>query len=140
MITIHFTYKQGVGELVGCTGMSWGYGFAGQGLGLNNPNAQDMHGVGPLPAHLYRINTLIREHPTMGLCVIALVPVNENGDPTIEGMLGRAGFYIHGAASLDTHGLAVFLKSSEGCICFKDCAARQAIWAAAPGGILQVVA
>lgn len=140
MMKIDFTYKQPTGELIGSDGRSWGYGFAGQGLGLNNPNAQDMHGVGPLPVHLYRINTWVGKHPTMGECVIILVPIDDNGQPTTEGMLNRAGFAMHGAVALDTHGLAAFLKSSEGCICFKDCTARQAIWAAAPGGILQVVA
>lgn len=134
-----WNYKQKTGELLGCDGMSWGYGFSGHGLGFNNPALQDMHEVGPLPVGLYKWNTYIEKHPTMGLCVIILQPVDEKGDVRTAGMYGRGGFAMHGAVSLDTHGAEAFLASSDGCICYKDCTARKAVWAAAAGQLLLVM-
>ena len=117
-----WTYKQATGELLRADGTRAGFGFAANGEGLNAPAFQSEHMVGPLPQGRYRMIDWIARHPTMGLCVIALDP-----DPN-NLMFARSGFFIHGAVGLDTAGLAAFLKSSDGCICFRDCAARQALW------------
>ena len=117
-----FKYKQSAGELVAPDGTSRGFGFAGNGPGLNNPAAQDQHDVGPLPQGLYTMTEWIQSHQTMGLCVIKLTPADE------KVMFGRSAFFIHGAVLLDKEGLAAFLKSSDGCICFGNCVSRAAIW------------
>lgn len=120
-----WTYKQSTGELKRPDGSSFGFGFSGNHQGLNFPPFQTQHGVGPLPTGFYSMGAYIEKDPKMGLCVIRLDP-----NPGSV-MFGRSGFYIHGAASLDTHGVTAFLNSSEGCICFRDCVARQAIWQSA---------
>jgi Protein of unknown function (DUF2778) len=119
-----WTYKQSTGKLLMPDGTLAGYGFSGNGEGLNFPPFQTQHMVGPLPQHVYKMSAWIEKHPTMGLCVIRLDP-----DPQDDLMFDRSGFFIHGSVSLDTAGLAAFLKSSDGCICFRDCMARRAIWA-----------
>ena len=79
-------------------------GYAGLGVGKNNPAMQDQQGVGPLPCGFYGILPAV-DTLDHGPEVMWLVP-----DPDNE-MFGRADFGIHGDSK--THpGCA-----SLGCIC-----------------------
>lgn len=71
--------------------------------GFNNPDAQDVHCIGPLPQGLYNIVEWQDEHPGLGPIVAILQQVEGE-------TFGRDGFRIHGAAAVDP------LNSSEGCI------------------------
>lgn len=44
-----WTYKQSTGSLSDPSGKSWGFGFSGQGAGLNNPLYQNERNIGPIP-------------------------------------------------------------------------------------------
>ena len=46
-----------------------GGGYAGNGLGLNNPGAQDQHDVGPLPQGHYLMTALV-DSPKTGIATI----------------------------------------------------------------------
>jgi hypothetical protein len=117
-----WVYKQQTGEFLHPGGLRLAFGFAGQGAGLNNPAQDHVHDVGPLPRGEYTMTAWIESDPRLGACVIVL----EQSLANI--MFGRDGFRIHGARSVEGHGLAAYLTSSEGCICLSDCVARRAIW------------
>ena len=91
-------------------GILFGTGWAGQGIGRNNPDAQKMPDIGPLPIGKYTIgkaydHTLENGYThNLGPVVMDLTP-----DPANE-MFGRKDFRIHGASLLDP------ARSSEGCI------------------------
>lgn len=117
-----WVYRQSTGELLMPNGERLAFGFAGNGVGLNCPSAEDQHSVGPLPQGKYKMTSWLATHPTMGLCVIELTP-----DPTND-MHQRSGFFCHGAVNINFAGLAAFLKSSDGCIVIGDCGTRRTIW------------
>jgi len=71
--------------------------------GMNNPKAQHLHCIGPLPQGSYTIEKPIH-HPVLGVLAMPLTP-----DPSNE-MYGRDGFYIHGGSGDPAH------NESEGCI------------------------
>ena len=115
-------YSQSTGCLSRPNGGTLGFGFAGNGLGLNNGALEQQHNTGPLPKGKYTMVAYIDKHPTMGLCVVQLSP-----DPA-NTMYGRSGFFIHGSRNLLTSGLKLYLESSDGCICIGDCSLRESIW------------
>ena len=117
-------YSQSTGELWKPDGTSAGFGFSGQPPGINDPAFQFKHSVGPLPQGLYDMTGWIENDPHLGMCVIVLKARPE----TL--MTNRDGnsFRIHGPRSLTKHGLAEFLKSSEGCFIYGDCVSRRAMW------------
>lgn len=81
-----------------------GIGWAGQGAGKNNPDAQNIPNIGPLPRGNYTIGPAYH-HPKLGRVTMNLIPDPDNN------MEGRADFRIHGAAAPpDTE------TSSHGCI------------------------
>ena len=71
--------------------------------GYNNPLAQNVHCIGPLPQGLYKIVEWQDERPGLGPIVAVLQQVSGE-------TFGRDGFRIHGASASDP------LNSSEGCI------------------------
>lgn len=104
-------YVQGTGRFEDANGNLVGFGEAGQGAGLNNPDMQNAHNIGPLPVGFYKILAPY-DHPKLGPITMNLEPFPENE------MFGRKDFRIHGFAAKG--------PSSEGCICqHKD--ARQRI-------------
>ena len=118
-----WTYKSKTGEMLRPDGTSLGFGFAGNGNGLNNPDQQYTKQVGPLPQGKYKMTQWIEKDLHLGMCVIVLEP-----EPDTD-MKGRSLFRIHGSRNLLSRGLASFLDSSDGCICIGDCLTRKTIWA-----------
>ena len=70
--------------------------------GRNNPQFQDLHGIGPLPQGLYRVSNW-GTYPKVGSYA---APLTWIGGPN---NFGRSGFFIHGPGE-------DYNNSSEGCI------------------------
>lgn len=100
-----------------------GMGYSGCGEGRNNPLAQAVSCVGPIPQGAYTIGPAY-DHPHLGPCVMDLNPMP--GTDTF----GRSLFRIHGDN--------VSHNASEGCIVLGP-AIRRAI-AACGDSILTVIA
>lgn len=102
-------YVQRTGELWhsgavvshGYAGRDDGDGMAEPGEGFNDPAAQAVRGVGPLPVGRYTIGPP-HHHPTAGPYTLRLTPHPDNQ------MFGRAGFLIHGGLGTTS--------ASQGCI------------------------
>lgn len=93
-------YKQSDGELR-LDGEFEGYGYSGTGMGRNNPAAENIPSVGPIPRGNYSIGPAY-DHPTLGPIVFNLEPVGHDAH-------GRSAFRIHGdSANHDaSHGCVV---------------------------------
>lgn len=98
-----YRYEQSTGKLTDANGTLVGTGIAGQGLGLNNPDMQEVHNVGPIPRGRYTI-TAPYTHPHLGPLTMNLLPFSDNE------MFGRSDFRIHGFSYAHPE------LSSEGCI------------------------
>ena len=72
-------------------------GFAGRRNGRNNPLAQSLANVGPLPVGFYRATVV--PHPRFKAPAVRLDPYTTNQ------MYGRAGFWIHGG--IESHGCII---------------------------------
>lgn len=83
-----WTYSQTSGELKR-DGSLVGIGYSGHGAGVNNPDLESVHDVGPVPRGLWIIGAQ-EEHSTHGPCVMPLSP--KEGTDT----LGRSEFLMHG--------------------------------------------
>lgn len=110
-----WTWKQSNGALSDKTGMVIGHGYAGNGKGLNNPDAQGLHDVGPLPCGLYTINSPV-DTDSHGPFVMWLTPNPDND------MMGRGSFGIHG----DRKEPPPF-SASQGCI-VANRTIREQVW------------
>ena len=65
------------------------FGYAGNGEGRNNPDAEHIRNVGPLPKGIYKVaRSITSDH--LGPLVFRLWPNPRNR------MYGRSGFLIHG--------------------------------------------
>lgn len=82
-------YEQSTGYLFAPDGTLAGSGYAGHGIGLDNPDAQDMHDVGPLPQGKYTIGPAYTSR-RCGPVTMDLRP-----DPAND-MFGRFAFRLHG--------------------------------------------
>ena len=98
-----FKYSQSTGVLTHDEGGLIGTGYSGHGDGVNNPEMQNVVGIGPVPQGLYTIQPPT-EHPKLGRLAMALLPSSENT------MFGRSAFFMHGDNSAANH------TASEGCI------------------------
>lgn len=95
-----FRYVQSTGKFY-ADGILWGIGYAGHGSGKNNPDAQNIPNVGPLPCGTYTIGA-VSDSPKTGPLTIILCPSTDNR------MFGRSAFRIHGDNKAH--------DASEGCI------------------------
>lgn len=95
-------YHQQSGKLYD-EGTLVGIGWAGHLDGKNNPDMQDIKGIGPLPQGLYTVNDPV-DNTHLGPLAFPLTPHPENF------MFGRNSFFIHGASSSHP------ALSSDGCI------------------------
>lgn len=80
-----------------------GQGYSGHGWGLNNPKAEAIRRIGPLPAGRYTIGPW-QDHPHLGKLVAPLTPDLANQ------MFGRSDFWLHGDNPLMNH------TASDGCV------------------------
>jgi hypothetical protein len=80
-----------------------GTGYSGHGDGLNNPEMEAIHNVGPIPAGFYKIGPF-STHERLGPMSAPLSPIE--GTDTH----GRDGFFIHGDNE------AADFTASDGCI------------------------
>lgn len=108
-----WTYQQSTGQL-SLNGDLVGIGYSGAGEGKNNPDMEDVHNVGPIPAGGYTIGEP-QDTTTHGPYVLRLTPEPDNS------CCGRSGFLIHGD-SVRAPGTA-----SEGCIIMPR-AVRERVW------------
>lgn len=95
-------YSQKTGNL-SYNGKPVGSGYAGVGDGVNNPAAQNIPNIGPIPRGLYSIGVAFT-HPKAGPMTMRLTPMK--GTNTF----GRDGFLIHGDNTSMNH------TASNGCI------------------------
>lgn len=79
------------------------HAYAGRDAGKNNPDMQDVKGVGPLPRGFYTAGEP-HDDAVVGKYALRLTPSSDNE------MFGRNSFFLHGD-SLEHFGLA-----SHGCI------------------------
>jgi hypothetical protein len=98
-----WTYKQSTGELSSPGGKVIATGYAGHGVGENNPADQEISGVGPLPEGLYDIGPL-HDEPVEGVDCMLLTPQHGTN------VYGRGPFLMHGDSSLHPG------QASLGCI------------------------
>lgn len=96
-------YSQSTGDLTSPEGAKISRGYSGNGPGRNNPNLQNVRGVGPIPQGLYQIGWQYMDGQK-GPCVMRLLPFQDTET------FGRDGFLIHGD-SIKAPGSA-----SHGCI------------------------
>lgn len=100
-----------------------GTGYSGHGDGKNNPDMQNVQGVGPIPEGEYKIGHPF-DHPRLGPYVMFLTPINDTNT------FGRFGFFIHG----DAKDPAERGQASDGCIILAP-EVRHAIGAAVETGL-----
>lgn len=100
-----WTYSQRQGALRQ-DGKLIGTGYSGHGPGKNNPELQDVHGVGPIPRGRWVIKGPPIEGTSHGHYVLMLEPAE--GTKTF----GRSGFLMHG----DMNDPALRGQASLGCI------------------------
>lgn len=77
--------------------------YSGHGSGLNNPDMEAVHNVGPIPRGEWEVIEWVDNYENKGSCVARLAPVGF--DPH-----GRSGFLCHGDNSAANH------TASDGCI------------------------
>jgi hypothetical protein len=77
--------------------------YSGRGIGKNNPNAQSVAEIGPIPCGIYRIGDPY-DHAILGDYVLPLTPDAANE------MFGRDDFFIHGDSIVSPG------NASKGCI------------------------
>lgn len=77
--------------------------YSGHGVGLNNPAAESIEALGPIPAGKWHIGEF-EKLPHLGPCVARLTPYA--GVTTF----GRTGFFLHGDNAARDH------TASDGCI------------------------
>lgn len=106
-----WTYQQATGLMLDPLGQSFARGYSGTGFGRNNPDAQALKGVGPIPVGRYLI-AAARLSAELGPIVMDLQPLD--GTDT----LGRDLFRIHGnnAANDASHGCIILDRTARGAI------------------------
>jgi len=108
-------YEQSTGKLSSTDTGFLATGYSGNGTGKNNPLAQSIHDVGPIPSGVYAIGAPFNS-PDHGPFALRLSPDAANQ------MFGRTGFLMHGD-SREHPGCA-----SKGCVIMPR-EARETVWA-----------
>ena len=98
-----WTYSQSTGKLLDSDGNLVATGYSGFGPGRNNPTAQGIHNVGPIPQGLWVVGTMV-DMQHFGPTVMRLTPAPGTN------ALGRDGFLIHGDSAIHPG------YASHGCI------------------------
>jgi hypothetical protein len=100
-----WTYQQLTGNFLDPDGNLQGKGYSGQPPRVNDPTAQNIEDVGPIPQGLWQAVELIPESSTHGPFAIRLEPYSTTQT------FGRSGFLVHGERVNPPFGFA-----SDGCI------------------------
>lgn len=108
-----WTYDQKTGDM--SNGEIRSKGYSGHPPHTNDPAAQKLHCVGPIPQGFYNMAQLIEGQTTHGPYVIRLEPATGNA------MFERSGFLIHGDS------IAAPGTASNGCIIMSR-PMREIIW------------
>ena len=111
-----WTFEQATGWWIDPTGkVIFKAGYAGSGVGKNNPAMQDVKNIGPLPRGFYTAEPPA-DDAKVGKFAMRLTPSPENQ------MFGRADMFMHGDSETDPG------NASEGCIVLPR-ALREKFWA-----------
>lgn len=97
-----WTYQQSNGQL-SHDGKSVAQGYSGHMDGLNNPDKEYLHNIGPIPRGKWHIAPPYN-HPHLGPVTMNLTPMGGNN------ACGRTDFRIHGDNAAMNH------TGSDGCI------------------------
>lgn len=111
-----WTYRQSDGHLLDASGALAAVGYSGHPPHVNDPAAQSIADVGPIPRGLYSIGAP-RDDPKTGPYSLPLAAHGGNE------MFGRSGFLIHG----DLIGHVGAQIASDGCIVL-SLGARVNVW------------
>lgn len=108
-----FTWKQSAGELFGPDGRLWAGGYSGHDDGVNNPDKQEIHDIGPIPQGTYSIGSPY-DSPHTGPFTLPLTPSADTNT------FGRSEFRIHGdsktAPGTASHGCIILSRPVRECI------------------------
>lgn len=99
-----WVYHSDSGELYAPDGVFEGKCYSGRGFGLDNPAAEKMAGVGPIPRGEYHIGLPQNPVGHLGPLAMPLLPTAATND------FGRNGFFMHGDNMSLDH------SASHGCI------------------------
>ena len=110
-----WTFEQATGYWINPAGDHVATAYAGRDAGKNNPDMQNVKGIGPLPRGIYTAGEP-HQDPVVGAYALRLTPDASNN------MFGRNSFFLHGD-SVEHPGLA-----SHGCIVLPR-PLREAFWA-----------
>jgi len=121
-------YHQGSGLIRKVDGTFVALGWAGNGLGKNNPSWQHQKNEGPLPRGIYEVGPWEEEHAGLGPIVASLKQIQGE-------TYGRSGFYFHGPA-MDS---AKFGQESRGCIVVPRAGRLKVKDLAPEGSLIEVV-
>jgi len=99
---MNLNFSQTTGAITKDDGRWIATGWAGRGLGKNNPEDQGIRNTGPLPRGVYAVGSW-GDHPVVGPNSAALTAISGE-------TYGRSGFYIHGPGTAD------YGQESKGCI------------------------
>ena len=122
-ILMPWTYQQRNGQLLKPTGDLVGTGYSGYPPHVNIAADEALEGLGPIPAGLWEMVSVIPEHPKLGPFVIVLRP-DESTRVKVEAMPRDAdSFRLHGERVEPPAGFA-----SEGCI-VQNRTVRMLAWA-----------
>lgn len=103
-----YTFEQVTGDLLNETNTIDAHGYAGREAGKNNPDMQDVKGIGPLPRGWYTAQAP-SDDPVVGKYAMRLIPDTSNE------MFGRNSFFMHGDSTehpgLASHGCIVMPRS-----------------------------
>lgn len=120
-----WAYEIVSGRLFTDSGELVGVGYSGAPQYKNDPAAQSLRDLGPIPAGSYTISSPV-DTVTHGPYVLPLTPSPENE------MYGRSGFLIHGDSVVSPG------SASEGCI-IQSRDVREQVWASGDRSLTVVV-
>ena len=112
-----WAFEQSTGTLYTPAGTPFAIGYAGAQPHVNDPSAQDIPNVGPIPAGDWAIGAPVDNPESTGPFSLPLTPIPPTQD------YGRSGFFVHG----DSIQYAGLQRGSDGCIVL-PLWARKAIW------------
>lgn len=114
-----WTWDQSAGMLKASNGKTVATGYSGKGSGKNNPAAQAIRAVGPIPRGLWKIGAPYNSK-NVGPFALPLYAVDGKLDD-VHAPTGRSAFRIHGDSARNPG------NSSNGCIILSR-VVREQIW------------